>query len=118
MKTLIFVGAVLLSVLFTNDSIVGSWAVTAGPRSYTFTFKSNNTYQVDFGSDGSIEVTGTYTLDGSKLVMKDTGGTMQCKGDTGGIYEVSLNGNEATFKMIEDKCNGRKGMNGVTMTRK
>jgi len=118
MKAILVSCIMLFSMLFPYASIVGTWEIQAGPRSYTITFNSNNTYAIDFGSDGSMEVTGTYSFADGKITMKDTDGSMKCERDSGGTYRVSMNGNEATFTLISDNCSGRKGLNGATLKRK
>ncbi len=118
MKSILATGIILFSLFIPNANIVGSWIIQAGSRSYTIIFDSDNTYAIDFGSDGSKEVTGTYSFADGKMTMKDISGPMKCERDSGGMYRVSINGNEATFTLISDNCKGRKGLNGATLKRK
>ncbi len=91
------------------QSIAGDWlhmfSSPDGEFPLTLSIGEDGTYSVDMGQDGSIELKGTYTLDGDKLTMQDTSGEAMC--DQKGIYSVKVDGKKMVFTRIEDTCEGR-----------
>ncbi|MEL6356586.1 MAG: lipocalin family protein [Bacteroidota bacterium] len=114
-----FLGLFLLAPAFMSaQSVVGAWKIAdvptddGGTTTVTLTFTDAGTYTVDFGSDGSAENNGTYTIDGDKISVKDVG----C-GDAVGVWQFSISGNTMTTTAIDEPCEGRKGPGSMTMTK-
>lgn len=80
----------------------------------TMTFKEDGTYAVDFESDGTPEVMGSYSYKEGKMTIKDTSDGA-CKGIEA-VYALTVEGNTATAKMVKDPCPARsEGNNGEAM---
>lgn len=107
----------LYSFILADTSIVGTWGISAGERTYAFTFTADGKYLVDFGGDGKIDVYGTYSVSQNQVTIKDTNGDMACRGDKGGTYQYAVSGNQITFTMVNDDCNFRLSLNGQTLNR-
>lgn len=103
------------SGLQAQSSPVGDW-ISSGKTpegeswSFKVSIKADNTYTVDFGADGQVEIRGTYTLDGQQMTIKDNPGS-ECTGT--GVYKFAVDGNNITMTMISDECKGRSGPEGV-----
>jgi len=115
MKTLVLVMIVAFSSAFTSADIVGTWVGGEGEYVYGLTFHEDGTYEIDMGNDGTADVKGTYTFSEGTLTMTDTEGERMCEGS--GSYEVSVEGEGATFSLVEDECEGRSQMDGETLTK-
>ena len=91
------------------QSITGDWehlfSSPEGDYPLTLSIGEDGTYSVDLGQDGSIEVKGTYSIDGDKLTMQDTSGEMMC--DQKGVYSFKIEGKSMVFTRVEDGCEGR-----------
>ncbi len=118
MKSLGIILAFIISFFTLETGLEGTWHVEAGERSYDITFTADGMYMVDMGADGTVDVEGTYTVEENTLTMKDTSGEMSCRGDEGGSYTFSVEGDKASFSMVSDNCEGRKGLDGQTLTKK
>ena len=99
--------------LMTAQSIVGDWLMDGKtPDGHTIvnkvSFNADGTLTVDLGNDGSIDVNATYTVEGNKVSMDDTSKESPCYG-TVGIYEIKIEGDKCTAKVVEDACAVRKG---------
>ncbi len=73
---------------------------------WTVNFK-NGTYKVADG--GHAVVHGNYTIKGSKISLKDTGGEGKCPGT--GVYKFKVSGASLTFTKVSDPsaaCIGRR----------
>jgi hypothetical protein len=66
----------------------------------------NGVYRV--ADDGHAIVHGKYTVKGSKISLKDTGGEGKCPGT--GVYKFKVSGTSITFTKVHDKaaCAGRE----------
>lgn len=103
------------SVFSQSASIVGKWAGAFPGQdgqllSFTMTI-TDNTYQIDFGSDGSADVTGAYQASGQdQITIWDTSKDENaCPSDQKGVYKYAFNGDTVTFTKITDPCEGRGG---------
>ena len=81
--------------------------------SVTLTIKSDKTYEIDFNSDGSIQIYGTYTYTNGQWSITDTGGDFSCDTSLTGVYSVSVTENKLTFSLKTDDCEARRQISGV-----
>ena len=110
----IAVGLSVCSVAVAAVSLHGTYkrtvtSTTLGGQlngTWTVNFK-NGTYKVADG--GHPIVHGNYTIKGSKISLKDTGGEGKCPGT--GVYKFKVSGTSLTFKKVSDPaaaCIGRR----------
>lgn len=99
---------------------VGSWKIMVpngegGTMPMKVTMNADNTYHIDAGADGSVEIKGKYSISGDKVTIQDTEGT-DCSAK--GVYTLKVSGNELTMTMVSDACEGRGNPDGpMVMTR-
>ena len=74
--------------------------------------KADNTYAVDMGMDGSIDIKGTYKLDGNQITIQDDPGS-DCTGK--GVYTFAIEGDTLTFTEVSEACQNRGTPNGKMM---
>ena len=117
----IFTAAVVLAALAMCSvaaaavvTLKGTWKETV--HSTALGGELNGTWAVKF-ANGAYHVTqsghpvvhGKFTIKGSKISLKDTGGSGACPGT--GVYKFKVTGNSLTFKLVSDKnagCVGRR----------
>jgi hypothetical protein len=118
----IFTAAVVVAALTlcsvavaAAGSLKGKWTETIqtggqSPLNGTWTFKATGSkYTVSV--DGSFVDRGNYTIKGSKVSFKDTGGPAKCPGT--GVYKFKVKGKTLKFTLVSDKnaaCAGRRGV--------
>lgn len=113
---------VLCSISFAVDPS-GTWKMTMedpeGNEMVASVTFADGTYQGDFGMDGTIEVQGTYTIDGDQLTMQDdVEKTTAAACENAGSYTVSIDGDAMSLSLVSDACEGRSTiLNGMTMMR-
>ncbi|MBK8967995.1 MAG: hypothetical protein IPM36_15280 [Lewinellaceae bacterium] len=125
MKMHHFLFILLLSMTpfaLTAQSMVGSWTYQAttpdgAEVTNTMIMNEDGTFTVDFASDGKAEVLGTYTIEGSKITIRDTPEESPCYGKDG-VYNFQLEGDALTITLIEDACEIRRRDRPWTITRK
>lgn len=99
---------------------VGSWKIMVpngegGTMLMKVTMNADNTYHIDAGADGSVEIKGKYSISGDKVTIQDTEGT-DCSAK--GVYTLKVSGNQLTMTMVSDACEGRGNPDGpMVMTR-
>ncbi|MCB9048352.1 MAG: hypothetical protein H6556_02885 [Lewinellaceae bacterium] len=71
--------------------------------------KDDNTYALDFGADGAVEIKGSYQSKGDQIVIQDVEGS-DCTGK--GIYTFEVNDAGMTMTRVSDECEGRGGPEG------
>lgn len=89
-----------------KGALDGAWTVTLTNGKYTVTDK------------GMAVVHGKYTIKGSKITFKDTGGPDACPSP--GIYRFKVSGKSVTLKRLSDsnpKCVGRATVVTGTFTK-
>jgi hypothetical protein len=107
--------------LSAQNSIVGKWKLTVptedgGTMDIQVSMNADNTYNVDFGIDGTAEVNGEYKLNGDKITIKDVSGPQACPQEA--LYSIEVSATNLTMTRISDPCEGRGGPEGVmTFTR-
>lgn len=69
---------------------------------------SEQTYELDLASDGSIEVSGKWEAEGNLLYLWDIGGPMACPETQKGKYSFEISDNSLKLTLVEDDCPGRK----------
>ena len=104
-------------LILSAQSVTGDWKTEVpGPDGNSINFKvsmkSDGTYTVDFGQDGTIEISGSYQVDGDQMTIQDTGGAQACTSGKG-VYKIEISGNSLTMTRISDSCEGRGGPTGV-----
>ncbi len=103
---------------FLQNPLLGTWV----NREYKLTFKSDNTYEIDFTRDGSSGAWGSITLSGNAIILTDSGGRYSCMpsaaGEVGsGCYTYTMIGNTLTFSLFHDACSSRTAILGLTYTK-
>ena len=88
------------SVIGFSQSVVGDWYIDEA--GWKLSFKSDGTYAVDLGVDGTIDITGKYTIDGQTLTIKDDAG---CTAE--GKYKFGLESGSMWVDPISDGCSER-----------
>jgi hypothetical protein len=93
----------------SDSAIVGNWIKMAPyPQTITrtLTLKSDHRYESDFTGDGTIDVSGEYSLSGNQITFQDKAGAHACP-DMKGMYNFSVAENQLQFSLIKDECKGR-----------
>lgn len=107
-----------LTVSLSAQSIVGKWKfefqTDQGTMVMSANIKADGTYALDFGNDGSVEVTGKYTHSGDEMTIQDDAG--DCTGK--GVYNVKVEGDTMTMTRVSDECPNRGGPEGVMVTKR
>ena len=83
----------------TGSNLAGAWAIKFSHGNYKVT------------DNGQTVVRGKYTVSGSKLSMKDTGGPLACSAT--GHYTFSRSGSKLKFKNTGDRSSGCAGRAAV-----
>lgn len=113
--------AIGFSVSVSAQDYVGTWTwegktPEGDAMPMAMIFKADNTYQIDFGADGVVELHGTLTYQDGVMTIADEVG--DCKGAKG-VYRFTVDGDTATAEMISDECEPRgQGSGSMTLTRK
>ena len=120
MKSLLF-ALLCITPFFTAIDITGDWSSALQDREgnsipVTLSFTAD-TYAADFGNDGTVDVAGSYTLEGNQISMTDREDIEEpCPGT--GVYTILLEGNEMRLELVSDDCEVRKGaLSTMVMTR-
>lgn len=113
----------LLGLLFclpftvlAQNSIVGDWKMQipddqGNMMTLKVSMKADNTYAVDFGADGSVEINGKYTIEGDQMTIEDTSGPNACPNQKG-VYKIVVTDTTNTMTKVSDACEGRSGPEG------
>ena len=101
-----------LAFSISAQSWVGKWKMEfttdEGILVLTADLKTNGTYTLDLGADGTIEVNGTYTMSDDTMTFSDNGA---CQGI--GVYKVKATDTTLTLTKISDECTDRTGPDGI-----
>ena len=123
MKTRFLLFLALMAILpfgLMAQSPVGTWKMSIPDENGKMTplkvaMSADDTYAIDFGADGTIEIKGKYTVEGGKMTIQDMEGS-DCTEK--GVYTLKIEGDILTMTRVSDGCNGRGGPEGVmTMQR-
>lgn len=71
--------------------------------------KADNTYSVDFGADGVVEINGTYKSEDGQITIRDNEGS-ECTGK--GVYKYEVTADGMTMTRVSEECEGRGGPEG------
>ena len=109
-----FLIALLFVPLGLTAQIAGKWKMSVPDENGNMAtlkvkISDDGTYALDFGGDGTVEVTGKYTDNGGKLTIQDNGS--DCTGK--GVYSYKIEGNTMTMTRVSDECPDRGGPEGV-----
>jgi len=88
--------------------LVGTWEKFTSGVTMTFTLDSGMNYQVDFESDGNIEVQGSYTIEDNTVTFNDKPGGYAT--EEPGIYTFKIEKDKVTFIIKDDPSPGRSGL--------
>jgi hypothetical protein len=115
LSSLFVLAALALPAGLLAQSPVGEWKASgATPEGETWMFqvsiKADNTYTVDFGADGQVEIKGAYSISGDQITVQDVEGS-DCTGK--GVYQFAVEGDNLTMTKVSDACEGRSGPEGV-----
>jgi len=115
---LMFVGMVFLGgcchlekwICQLEPTLIGSWKLKSSGNSpaTTITFRGDQTFQVDIGGDGIVDIAGTYALYGNRLKLTDSDfrGTTDCFHS--GFYNYAIKKGELTFEVFAEECTARR----------
>jgi len=67
---------------------------------------SENTYEFDFGMDGTVETTGDYTVEGDVITISNRTGDGECPPEAEGKYSFVVEGESMTITFVNDDCGG------------
>jgi len=115
MKYLILFLLCLPVGLSAQSALVDTWTAEIPDREGNIiplhlTISDDGTYAVDFGADGKVEITGTYSTDGNLITVQDDEG-QECTGV--GVYNYEITGSTLTMESKSDECPERAGPEGV-----
>lgn len=101
--------------LFAQASVVGDWtmqvpAEDGGMIDVDVSLKDNDTYTVDFGGDGQIEVKGKYAISGGQITVQNESGD-ECTEK--GVYNFKVTETLLIMNRVEDPCPNRGGPEGL-----
>lgn len=115
MKVLFTALICCLAFSISAQSHVGKWKMEVQSPEGAFVIAveltADGAYHLDFGNDGSNEVTGKYSLSGDTMTINDTSGNSDCKGT--GVYTVAVTATTFTMTRVSDECEQRGGPEGV-----
>lgn len=123
MRTLLLTAvlAICFSASLSAQDHLGTWTwqgqtPEGDPMPMAMEFKADNTYHIDFGADGTVEIHGTVSYAAGVMTIADSVG--DCAGAKG-VYTFTVDGDKATAEMISDECEPRsQGGNTMNLTRK
>lgn len=103
----------MLTVSLSAQSYIGKWKfefpTDQGTMVMSADIKSDGTYALDVGMDGTIDSTGKHQAAGDQVTISDDSG--ECTGK--GVYKMTVEGDTLTMKRISDACPNRGGPQGV-----
>ena len=93
-----------------EPTLIGSWKLKGANNNpaTTLTFRTDETFQIDIGGDGIVDIEGTYDLYENRLKLADTdsGGTIHCLHS--GFYNYAIHGQELNFEVFAEECTARQ----------
>ncbi|MEZ5042223.1 MAG: hypothetical protein R2828_20160 [Saprospiraceae bacterium] len=115
LKPFLFFSCLCLSFAIQAQSVVGKWKMTIptdqGTMDILLDIKADNTYSVDLGNDGAIDVNGKYVIDSDQISITDSDGPASCPGNTG-VYKFTVSATDFMMSLVSDPCEGRGGPEG------
>lgn len=106
---------VCLPIGLIAQDITGNWKMSVPDENGNMvtiksTISDDGTYALDWGADGSVEITGKYSSENGQITFWDTSGS-QCTAK--GVYKWKVDGNTLTMTRVSDGCPDRGGPEGV-----
>ena len=108
--------AALILVCSTSSPIAQTPEFTKGTYVAHRAQDPSATIAMTFGDEGKLTVKvngqtmveGKYTVKGDRIEFLDQTGPMGCETGQNATYTWKLDGKKITFKVIDDKCDGRR----------
>jgi hypothetical protein len=102
------------SLLAQTATVVGDWKTqipdnTGKLAPVKLSIKSDGTFTVDFGVDGTSEIAGNYTLEGEQITIVESVGNCT---DKKGIYKIVVTATTFNMNRVSDECENRGGPEG------
>ncbi|MDX1941042.1 MAG: hypothetical protein SFU99_10855 [Saprospiraceae bacterium] len=120
-KNLLWLLLLLPISAFSQNALVGEWKFevpSEDGKMIPVKLKiDTESYTVDFGMDGAIDIKGNYTVAGNEMTIQDTGGEGACL-NTKGVYKFEIKDNSLTMTKVTDTCEGRSGPEGKMVFQK
>lgn len=69
----------------------------------------DGTFGLDIGNDGSVDIKGTYTIEGDKMTIYDTTGEEACDTKQKGVYRIQWTKKAFTMVTLSEECPNRGG---------
>ena len=93
-----------------DQTLVGSWKLKSIGNSpaTTLTFRKNQTFQVDIGGDGVVDIAGTYNLYGNRLELTDSDFTKTTDCFHSGFYNYTIKKRKLTLEVYAEECIPRR----------
>lgn len=108
-----------MAFIISAQSVVGKWKyefpTDQGTMIMSANIKADGTYGLDFGNDGSVEISGTYTVSGDTFTVTDNNG--DCPGKKG-VYKIKVTDDTMTMTRESDECPNRGGPEGVMVSKR
>jgi hypothetical protein len=118
LKTILFVALLLLAGVLSAQQYAGTYTTTIGDGDVPPDQKAAvGMWEVMLGDEneftasqnGDVKVRGTYAISGDQMSFSDSDGEFACaKDQASGTYQPTLNEGTLTFKVVDDKCSGRR----------
>jgi hypothetical protein len=93
-----------ISTPITKEKIIGSWIRIGAMGPMALKFDEDGTVEVDFGNDGSVDVSSKFLVSGDRITFIDEEGAM-CHEP--GEYLVNVNEYYMSVDLVKDNCGGR-----------
>jgi hypothetical protein len=87
-----------------QPALLGKWFRFSQLGPILMEFKSDNTVEVDFGNDQTVDVVTDYKIKNDTIHFLDKSGEM-CP--ELGVYQFEINDYYICFNLLDDLCNGR-----------
>jgi type IV secretory pathway protease TraF len=83
----------------------GTYATTFNGMALEIQFADSG--KVTVTADNAVVVTGTFTIKGEEIELRDQSGPLACNADQVGRYKWKLEAKTLTLLLISDDCQGR-----------
>jgi hypothetical protein len=102
------------SLMAQTATLVGDWKTqipddTGKLMPVKLTMKSDGTFTVDLGVDGTSDITGKYTIEGEQITIVEVTGSCP---DKKGIYKIVVTATTFNMNRVSDECETRGGPEG------
>lgn len=115
LKSFFFLSCLFFSFAIQAQDLEGKWKsevpTDEGTLIILLVMDSDDTYTVDLGGDGTIDIYGEFSVDGDEIFITDTEGPEACPDETG-VYKFTVSDTEFLMERVSDPCEGRGGPEG------